>query len=83
MPTSQRLGLENFTVAPTTPGLNFRPIQLANGYFALRGDGDNDEDSNSPFLVALKPTNGTQITGMTMLYLPKADSATIQSDVET
>ncbi|KAH7064114.1 hypothetical protein BKA63DRAFT_496957 [Paraphoma chrysanthemicola] len=47
------------------------------------GDGDNDEDSNGPFLVALKPTNGTQITGMTVLYVSKANFATIQSDVET
>ncbi|KAF2035301.1 hypothetical protein EK21DRAFT_84916 [Setomelanomma holmii] len=73
LPTSQRLGLENFTVSPITPGLNFRPISLANGRYALRGEGDNDVHNDAPYLVALKPLNGTQITGMIVLYLPTPD----------
>lgn len=72
LPTSHQLGLENFTVSPTTPPLLFRPIQLANGHFALRGDGANDEHGAAPYLLALKSTTGTRTASMAVIYISKS-----------
>jgi hypothetical protein len=69
LPTSHQLGLENFTVSPTTPPLKFRPIRVAKGNYALRGEGDHDENNQAPFLVALKSTTGTRTASMAIVYI--------------
>ncbi|KAF2824440.1 hypothetical protein CC86DRAFT_395635 [Ophiobolus disseminans] len=71
LPTSHQLGFENYTVAPTTPPLNFRPIQVANGNYALCGEGDNDDHDRAPILVSLKSTTGTRTASMAVIYISK------------
>lgn len=69
LPTSHQLGFENYTVAPTTPGLSFRTIKVSNGNYALRGEGENDGQDRAPFLVVLKDTIGTRTASMKVLYI--------------
>ncbi|KAH8729075.1 hypothetical protein GQ44DRAFT_747394 [Phaeosphaeriaceae sp. PMI808] len=70
LPSSHRLGLENFTVQPSTPPLKFLPIQLSNGNWALRGEGGNSDQSKTPYLAALKSTSGTHTVSMAIIYMP-------------
>jgi hypothetical protein len=69
LPTSHQIGLENFTVGPTTPPLKFLPIHLPNSFYALRGEGSHTSDGRAPFLVALKSTTGTRTASMAVLYI--------------
>ncbi|KAF1913165.1 hypothetical protein BDU57DRAFT_532247 [Ampelomyces quisqualis] len=68
LPTSHQLGLENFTVSPTTPSSNFRPVEIGNGNYALRVDGHNDNPSKLSYLAALKSTTGTRTVSMAVVY---------------
>jgi hypothetical protein len=63
LPTSHQLGLENFTVHPTTTPLKFRPIKLSNGNYVLQGDGSN------MYLAALKSKQGTRTTSMAVMHV--------------
>ncbi|KAF9694000.1 hypothetical protein EKO04_007862 [Ascochyta lentis] len=71
LPSTNRLGLENFTVHPETPPLKFLPIRLrddANKY-ALRGDGVGDDLSRTPYLAAFT-NNATRTVTLKIVYLP-------------
>lgn len=71
LPTSHRLGLENFTVHPETPGVKFLPIRLRDddNKYALRGEGIGDDLSRTPYLAALT-NNATRTVGLKIVYLP-------------
>lgn len=71
LPTSHRLGLENFTVNPETPPLKFLPIRLRDddNKFALRGYDSGDDLSRTPYLAALTNT-ATRTAGLKIVYLP-------------
>jgi hypothetical protein len=68
LPTSHQLGLENFTVSPTTPPVRFRPVKVANGNYALQGEGEGTDSTGFPYLAALKSTIGTRTTSMALIY---------------
>ena len=71
LPTTQRLGLENFTVFPVTPPLRFLPIRVRDddNKFALRGDGSGDDLSQTPYLTALA-NKATRTVSLKIVYLP-------------
>ncbi|KAF1926401.1 uncharacterized protein M421DRAFT_7012 [Didymella exigua CBS 183.55] len=71
LPTSHRLGLENFTVHPETPGLKFLPILLRDddNKYALRGEAVGDDLSRTPYLAALT-NKATRTVSMKIVYLP-------------
>lgn len=71
LPTSHRLGFENFTVNPKTPGLKFLPIRLRDDddRYALRGEGVGDDLSRTPYLAALT-NNATRTVSLKIVYLP-------------
>lgn len=71
LPTSHRLGLENFTVHPETPGLQFLPIRLRDDddKYALRGFSVGDDLSRTPYLAALT-NNATRTVSLKIVYLP-------------
>ncbi|OAL48035.1 hypothetical protein IQ07DRAFT_111585 [Pyrenochaeta sp. DS3sAY3a] len=70
IPKTLYLGLENFTVSPTTPPTKFFPVQLGNGNFALRGESVGDDLSKTPYLAALIATGGTRTVGLKVVYVP-------------
>ena len=80
LPTGHRLGLENFTVSPETPGLKFLPIRLRDDddKFALRGESSDDELSRTPYLAALT-NKATRTASLKILYLPNP----LRESVET
>ncbi|KAF2999886.1 hypothetical protein E8E13_008275 [Curvularia kusanoi] len=71
LPTSNRLGLENFTVHPETPPLKFYPVRVHDDddKFALRGDDIGDDLARTPYLAALA-NNATRTVGLKIVYLP-------------
>jgi hypothetical protein len=71
LPTSQRLGLENFTVHPETPGLKFLPVRLRDedNRYALRGVSVDNDLSRDLYLAALTHT-ATHTVVLKMVYLP-------------
>ncbi|KAH7382622.1 hypothetical protein DE146DRAFT_234510 [Phaeosphaeria sp. MPI-PUGE-AT-0046c] len=71
LPSSEQLGLENFTVHPETPPLKFVPLKVINGNYALQGEGGSDDLSDIPFLAALKSTTGTRTISMAMVYMSR------------
>lgn len=71
LPTSHRLGLENFTVQPETSGLKFLPIRLRDddNKYALRGISVGDDLFRTPYLAALI-NNATRTVSLQIAYLP-------------
>lgn len=71
LPSTNRLGLENFTVNPETPPLKFIPIRLRNNgnEYALRGMDMGDDLSRTPYLAALT-NNATRTVGLKIVYIP-------------
>jgi hypothetical protein len=69
LPSSHQLGLENFTVHPTTPPLKFRPVKLSSGNYALQGEDSNNNDSEAPYLVALNSKQGTRTASMAIVHM--------------
>lgn len=71
LPSSNHLGLENFTVNPETPPLKFLPIRLRDddNKYALRGDAVGDDLSRTPYLAALT-NNATRTVSLKIVYLP-------------
>lgn len=63
------MGLENFTVSPTTPPVKFRPIRLQNGNYALQGEGMKEQPHRLPYLAALKLPEGTRTISMGVVFL--------------
>ncbi|KAF2714251.1 hypothetical protein K504DRAFT_450821 [Pleomassaria siparia CBS 279.74] len=53
IPSTKRLGLENFTVHPETPPVYVTPIPLANNTYALRIPDSGDGLSRTPYIAAL------------------------------
>jgi hypothetical protein len=71
LPTTQRLGLENFTVHPATPPPQFIPVRIRDddNKFALRGDDSGDDLSQTPYLAALAH-KATRTVSLKIVYLP-------------
>ncbi|KAJ4334415.1 hypothetical protein N0V87_006849 [Didymella glomerata] len=71
LPTGHRLGLENFTVHPETPGIEFIPIRLHDddNKYALRGISVGDDLSRTPYLAALT-NNATRTVSLKIVYVP-------------
>ncbi|KAJ4989964.1 hypothetical protein SVAN01_04611 [Stagonosporopsis vannaccii] len=71
LPTSDRLGFENFTVKPETLPLKFLPIRIRDddNKFALRGESVGDDLSRTPYLAALT-NSATRTVSMKIVYLP-------------
>jgi hypothetical protein len=83
LPSSHQLGLENFTISPTTQPVKFRPIKAANGKYALRGEGGSVDPIGFPYLAALKSTTGTRTTSMAIVYAQKPTLLSDTFKIET
>lgn len=72
LPTTQMLGLENFTVHPITPPFTFMPVQIGgDGRYGLRAlDGIGDDENLEPWVAAIKPKNGIRTVAMKVVALP-------------
>ncbi|KAH7121022.1 hypothetical protein B0J11DRAFT_54948 [Dendryphion nanum] len=84
LPSSRRLGLENFTVHPTTPPITFTPLQLAStSSFALALPGGSDDENQNPWLAAFKAHSSTTASFGTIVSLDPNDvKGTCPADVE-
>jgi hypothetical protein len=84
LPTSQLLGLENFTVHPETPLLTFNPVQLTNGNYALQAEDSGDGDgSKMPYLAALGSTSGTRTASMAVVFVLTTTSGAIKATFDS
>jgi hypothetical protein len=83
LPTSQRMGLENFTMHPETPPLQLVPVRISdqdNTTYALRGS-VGDDLSNTPYLTALINPS-THTVSMKIVYLPSPLQASFEANPE-
>jgi hypothetical protein len=71
LPSSHQLGLENFTIHPTTPPLKFRPVKITNGNYALQIEGSYDGQTETPYLAALQSSGGTRTASMAIIRVSK------------
>ncbi|KAF1960709.1 hypothetical protein CC80DRAFT_500984 [Byssothecium circinans] len=79
LPTSQNLGLENFTVHPDTPPILFAPIKLTSGNFALRAQFSGN-DAETAFIAALLPTSGSGDVALMIVYAPEPTQESIKNE---
>ncbi|KAF2242387.1 hypothetical protein BU26DRAFT_438867, partial [Trematosphaeria pertusa] len=80
IPTSQILGLENFTVHPATPPVLFTPIELSpgTGNYAFRAAYSGDDLSQTPYIAALTSNAENHDVSMKVIPLPDPTDESIQ-----
>jgi hypothetical protein len=58
-------------------------VKVANGNYALRGEGSGADPIGFPYLAALKSTTGTRTTSMAIIYAKKPARTSSNVKVET
>ena len=83
LPTTQRLGLENFTIHPAMPPPQFLPIRIRDddNKYALRGTDSNDDLSRTPYLAALA-NQATRTVSLKIVYLPTPLRESFETQIE-
>ncbi|KAF1843490.1 uncharacterized protein K460DRAFT_357213 [Cucurbitaria berberidis CBS 394.84] len=80
LPTSQQLGIENFTIHPSTPPLRLRPIRMTNHTYALRSGPIGNDLSRIPYLAALNSKAGTRTVSMAIVHLPSPKRSSFKTN---
>ena len=83
LPTTQRLGLENFTIHPETPPPQFLPVRIRDddNKYALRGTDSGDDLSRTPYLAALA-NQATRTVSLKIVYLPTPLRESFETQIE-
>ncbi|KAF2684393.1 hypothetical protein K458DRAFT_431357 [Lentithecium fluviatile CBS 122367] len=83
LPNSYRLGLENFTVHPTTPPVTFTPVRLASGRYALRGTpAASAGASETPYIAVFTAKDGSRPATMGVVLAPGSSKEEIDAEPE-
>ncbi|KAF2188710.1 hypothetical protein K469DRAFT_85383 [Zopfia rhizophila CBS 207.26] len=73
IPSTKLLGLENFTVNPSTKPIHVQPIRIpSKEAYALRLPYTGDDLTRTPYIAALQPksANSTKSAAMKVIYAP-------------